>query len=262
MLVGVVAYIFGWFVELLSLFTLVLIHELGHVVTAKLLGWHITKIVIWPFGGVMETSDYYNRPFKEEWFVTIAGPLQHIWLYGLIALLSHVISQPTLITIWYMMNTAILCVNLLPIQPLDGGRLLALVLFRWLSFYRVLIIMVWFSIVLIVGINAILWTSQVYSLHWLILSLFLLLDNWFLWRQRQRFLLKHLLGRYLQETDQEMAVNLLTLPVDQSIDQVVKRFKRFNYHYVYFDNGMMLSESDCLRGLFTRFNKHELKMTE
>ncbi|WP_411953548.1 site-2 protease family protein [Alkalibacillus sp. S2W] len=250
LIVCATSYVFGWFLELLCLLVIVLIHEFGHVLTAKYFGWNVTRVVIWPFGGVMETSDYYNRPLKEEWLVTIAGPLQHIWLYAVIIVLDKLWLNDALSLLLLWMNSVILVFNLIPVLPLDGGRLLLLFLQQYFSFYRTIIMMAIWSIVFLLFLNGILWINQLYSLQLMGISIFLILDNWFLWRQRDRFLLKHLLSRHLRRQVKRDHISILRANTNYSLSNIVKEFKRNHYHYVYIEDEDLLSEDDCLTGLF------------
>lgn len=66
---------------------IVLFHELGHYMMAVSFGWRIKNITLWVFGGVMDTDEHGNRPLYEEALVSIAGPLQHVFIYlGMIIL--------------------------------------------------------------------------------------------------------------------------------------------------------------------------------
>ncbi|MCI4139798.1 stage IV sporulation protein FB, partial [Bacillus vallismortis] len=78
-----------------------------------------------PFGGTVEVEEHGNRPLKEEFAVIIAGPLQHIWLQLAAWTLAEcsVIHQHTF-ELFTFYNLSILFVKLLPIWPLDGGKLL------------------------------------------------------------------------------------------------------------------------------------------
>src|SRR5699024_3982048 len=86
MLFIAIAFLTGTFVELLIIFCIVLFHELGHYSMALLFKWRIQGIVLWIFGGVMETDEYGSRPLYEALLVTIAGPFQEIVLYFILSL--------------------------------------------------------------------------------------------------------------------------------------------------------------------------------
>lgn len=113
------------FKEIIMLFFIVLVHELGHSYMAYRFRWRIKRITLLPFGGMAETEEYGNRPVREEFLVTINGPIQHLWLIGASFLL---LKTPYWTQgdheIFLFHNMAILLFNLLPILPLDGGRLM------------------------------------------------------------------------------------------------------------------------------------------
>src|SRR5690625_7300994 len=83
-----IAFITGTFMELTIILAIVFIHELGHYSMAQLFKWRIRGIMLWIFGGVMDTDEHGNRPRHEEVLVTIAGPFQHIVIYGNVFFLS------------------------------------------------------------------------------------------------------------------------------------------------------------------------------
>ncbi|HEY9578033.1 MAG TPA: site-2 protease family protein, partial [Pseudobacillus sp.] len=134
----------GTFLHLLLAFIIIVIHELGHVVAAHALGWRIKKVVLLPFGGVAEVDEHGNRPLREELIVVLAGPLQHLWLFA-VAWLAHAggILPNSIYEDFWQINAAILLFNLLPVYPLDGGKLLMLtfsIARPFLSAFRLVII--------------------------------------------------------------------------------------------------------------------------
>ncbi|GEB76363.1 site-2 protease family protein [Sporolactobacillus inulinus] len=105
-------------------FVIVLIHELGHALTARLFGWNVLEIELLPFGGVAKIDERETHPFYQECLVLIAGPLQNVWLPLLsYALLNFSFWGMNEHNLFLMQNNALLLFNLLPIWPLDGGRL-------------------------------------------------------------------------------------------------------------------------------------------
>ncbi|MFT8873044.1 MAG: site-2 protease family protein [Sporolactobacillus sp.] len=115
----------GYMWETFSAFFIVLIHEWGHAAAAYAFGWKVVRIELLPFGGVARLDDDEDHPFWQEAAVIIAGPLQHLPLALLALALSHAsfwgVSQQHA---FLQENAALLLFNLLPIWPLDGGRLL------------------------------------------------------------------------------------------------------------------------------------------
>lgn len=131
----------------LALFGCVVLHELGHALTAKVFGIATRDIVLYPIGGVA-TLDREAQP-KAELFIAAAGPLVNFVLVVLLYPLSNftALAEQAIGTQGYFdtSNTAqmeatasalnfwghllianlILGIfNLLPAFPMDGGRIL------------------------------------------------------------------------------------------------------------------------------------------
>lgn len=102
-----------------------LVHEAGHYAAARLLGERIARVELTPFGGVM-TYAPGKSPSKgiRGVCVAAAGPLGNA-----LALLAA--SSPSVQRVlgydgtqaFIMANLAMLCLNLLPVLPLDGGNI-------------------------------------------------------------------------------------------------------------------------------------------
>lgn len=112
-------------------FAVVLIHEFGHAAAAYRFGWTITKIELLPFGGVASIDTGSEHSFRQEFIVLISGPIQHLWIPLLsFLLLPFSFWGDAQHRILLAQNAALLLFNLLPVWPLDGGRLLHLFLER------------------------------------------------------------------------------------------------------------------------------------
>ena len=106
-------------------FFIIIIHELGHLLMARYYKWDFDKIAIYPFGGCTKFDEKINRPMKEELLILLNGPFFQILLFIIIFLLQ----KEGLITfrnytIFKHYHYTLLFFNLLPIYPLDGGRIL------------------------------------------------------------------------------------------------------------------------------------------
>src|SRR5699024_2118395 len=74
----------GTFVQLFLLFAIILIHEVRHYTLTNRNQWPLLSIVVGVFEGVNNTTEATNRPIKEDIIVTVACPLQHIWMFAVI----------------------------------------------------------------------------------------------------------------------------------------------------------------------------------
>jgi stage IV sporulation protein FB len=149
----------GYLWETVIAFSIVLIHECGHAAAARRFGWHVLEIELLPFGGVARIDGGRDVAFVQEFIVIISGPLQHLWLPFLSqAMLALPFWGPAQHQILTSQNMALLLFNLLPVWPLDGGRLLHLFLERLYpyksAYYRVLLFsclgLVLFSIIMLI----------------------------------------------------------------------------------------------------------------
>lgn len=138
------------------LFGIVLIHEFGHCLGARSVGGDAEDILLWPLGGLA----YAHAPMR-PWpqFVTVAcGPLVNVIFCVvsaaiLIATTGHWDVVPInplnmrysrLLTadwqiylhLFYVLNFYLLCFNLLPIYPMDGGQLFFTIIWPFLGINR------------------------------------------------------------------------------------------------------------------------------
>ena len=69
------------FKEFFMVFSLIIIHELGHLTMAVYYKWNLDKISIYPFGGCVKFNEKINKPIKEEFIILISGPLMQIFFF-------------------------------------------------------------------------------------------------------------------------------------------------------------------------------------
>lgn len=106
-------------------------HECAHAFAAAKLGYKLHRIVLMPFGAVID-GDLKGISFKDEIFVALCGPLCNLF------------TAAAFVAIWWLSPTmyaftdtacysslAIALVNLLPAYPLDGGRIFQCALARF-----------------------------------------------------------------------------------------------------------------------------------
>lgn len=108
----------------------VLWHEIGHTKKALQLGYHVEKIYIMAIGGgaLMNLSNIYSKP-KNEVKISIAGPLHSFSLFliflgcAFITVNSFPVLSHSLLFL-AMINFIMSFGNMIPVYPLDGGRVL------------------------------------------------------------------------------------------------------------------------------------------
>lgn len=170
--------------EYLALFAIVTMHEFGHALACRQVGGTANRIVLWPLGGVAYV-DPPPRPGAVLWSI-VAGPLVNV---ALVPLLKGV-GMASQSLGWYagvpdlhyflrsiaIINVSLLLFNMLPIYPLDGGKILWALLWFAVGRARSLLVAVILGFVGIAGfIGLALWEQSA----WLgILAVFGLLNCW------------------------------------------------------------------------------------
>lgn len=121
----------------------ILLHELGHAWGAKVQGVPVSRIVLWGGGGLCYHGG--TRDPKARELIVLMGPLVNLALWAVASLASDRMyvafetappagEMPWEIA-WQLhlfarINLFLFALNLLPVSPLDGGRLLFLFLLR------------------------------------------------------------------------------------------------------------------------------------
>lgn len=89
----------------------IIMHELSHMIMALIVGVDIDEIVLLPFGASAKYSG--NITLIKEFLIAIAGPITTLFF----SILYHN-------NTYTMVNILIFLFNMIPIYPMDGGRIL------------------------------------------------------------------------------------------------------------------------------------------
>lgn len=110
---------------LLFIFVLLSIHESMHILCAHYLGYQTIEVGVYPFGLSARIKDLEYKNSCDEILITLSGLSVHIIMYFFLFFLSdyHIISNSFMLYL-NQINMQILCFNLIPIYPLDGGRII------------------------------------------------------------------------------------------------------------------------------------------
>ncbi len=118
-----------------ALFALVVLHELGHALTARRYGIRTRDITLLPIGGIARLEREAEDPRQELW-IAVAGPAVNYAiaavLFAVLAVIGGSLATPDfragggagLLPRLVWTNLSLATFNLLPAFPLDGGRAL------------------------------------------------------------------------------------------------------------------------------------------
>jgi Zn-dependent protease len=128
------AQLFGWAFGV-GIVLLILVHESGHVVVARVMGLPVTLPIMIPFLGAFVSMKQQPKTVAQESIMAIGGPIlgsvaAGLCYLGYLAMPSTSTGQ--LLRALAYFGFLINLFNLVPVTPLDGGRVLSL-LSKWFN---------------------------------------------------------------------------------------------------------------------------------
>lgn len=194
---------------------------MGHFLMVKLLGGKVDKIYIYPLGGISKFNFDLNISILCEFLILIMGPIFQIFAYYLLMLfLDHYKDMIV------MYHYGILFFNLLPIYPLDGGKLVNLFLSLFVSYRSSLLFSIILSFITVLLIVFIVCGVGNITINFIVMIIFLIYKIVFEYRQIDYLYEKFLLERYLKKYNFKKGI----------IVDEIKKFRRDRHHLVKCDD--------------------------
>ncbi len=131
---------------ILAVFGCVVLHELGHALTARRFGVPTRDITIYPIGGVARLQRIPEEPMTEFW-IAVAGPAVNLVIAAVLAALIPLVGGSfapdtlldpgrNLLATLMWLNLVLVGFNMLPAFPMDGGRVLRALLATRIDYAR------------------------------------------------------------------------------------------------------------------------------
>ena len=221
----------------IGLFLSIVIHELTHSLVARHYGLSIKGITLFIFGGVAQMEDEPPNP-RAEFMIAVVGPFASCFLGLIFFLLFNLgekigwpVSVKGVIDYLSWTNVILALFNLIPAFPLDGGRILRSVLWKWKKDIR------WstnisaqigsgFGLLLIImGVINIIRGNFVGGLWWFLIGLFV--------RSAAQISYRQLLARNLFHTKKVkdlMVKNPVTVPRSISLEEFISDYV-YKHHF-------------------------------
>ena len=216
----------GYFNLYLCFFIVLIVHESGHILFSLIFKWKIKQIIFMPLGLLLKFEDNLNKHLIEEFIISIMG----IFFQLIFILFIH--NNKIIIV-----SNIILLFNIIPVYPLDGSKILNILLNKITNFknsYFLTLIVSFFTIIIILFISII--KLSLIS----IISMLPLLKNIIdLFYERNKLFIKFLLERYLYNFNYKKSITIYS----------INDMKRDYYHYFYINNNKY-SEKEMLNSYF------------
>lgn len=230
----------GYFSNLLVFTSIIIIHELGHFIVAKINKLKVDKIVVYPYGGLVKMNNLINTNINKELLVAASGIIFQLIYYLLVYYLYQKgIVREYIFNLYKTYNYSMLFFNLLPIHPLDGSKILTLLLSKIFPFNKVNKLNIIISIITIVTVFII----NYYNFNYTMILIFgVLLDNIVKYYKNLKYIFnKFLLERYLYK---------ITYKQTKKITKITNMYKD-KYHILKENNGY-ITEKQALMHKFKK----------
>ncbi len=249
--------IFGYFPQVIIIYLITMLHELGHFLAAKAVKAEVKRVCCYPFGITIELKDGYVKNPVSEMIVALAGPFTN----ALIALFAMLCIDDIMLRDFVAVSSAIIgCMNLLPILPLDGGRAVkAFLTIRWgfvKAFnFTVRLSRVFTAILFVLGIMVLIVSRFNFSI--LLICTFLTVNAFAERRSMQIMVMRDVLYSQSKLKDGKMKSAIITVKWSTPARLLLKDFDSYRYFTVTaVDDDLnyrgTLTESQIIDGLVQR----------
>ena len=125
----------GYFSNLIVFTSIIIIHELGHIITGLHFKYKLDKVIIYPYGGMTKFNTIINTNINKDILVAISGVIvQSIYFILITILYTKGYIREYIYNLFTIYNKSILLFNILPIIPLDGSKIINLILSKYLYY--------------------------------------------------------------------------------------------------------------------------------
>jgi len=255
--------VLGLVAQALIVFGLVFLHEMAHLLTAKAYGFRVKGLELFPFGGAATCDDLFEGRKLEESIMALAGPaLNVVLLFAAQALRWQGLWTGQLADDFVRFNFWLAAFNLIPVLPLDGGRVARALFVESFGFVKTTKFLAWAGRwlgVLIALYGVILWGQGQFSegaLTYIILGGFFWLTGGKEIASAHITFLKQLTRKKEDLLKKGlMRSRWVTVHKDTPLVRIVEEFTPDQYAMISLANekmgmGKILTETDVVEGMF------------
>lgn len=235
----------------IAVFACVVLHELGHALTAKHFGIETKRITLLPIGGMASLEHIPESP-KQELLITLAGPFVNaliaLFLYFIIPVSEFMhlnftetfevlmsFSWQNFLFLLFVVNISLIVFNIIPAFPMDGGRILRALLALKINRVKAT------KIATIIGqLIAVLFllTGLLYNPFLVIIALFI-----FVGAYSENQMVQHLALLKGHNVEDAMLINITTFNPEDDLDLVVNKLIYST------ENNFVVVENNVVKGV-------------
>ncbi|NLK72381.1 MAG: hypothetical protein GX285_05135 [Clostridiales bacterium] len=237
-------------VFLISLFS-VFLHESSHYGMAGIFGYKIERMELNIWGGVLDLENYVIKPFHEI-LILIIGPFTNLSIAFIFSIISGYINESFINNIIFV-NTVLVVFNLIPIAPLDGGKIVRLYLTYFIGYGKAIKVTLAFSKIF----AFFLFLAGIYLVQYDILNIticFAAVNIYIASKKESSFTLYRVM-RYMDIADQQkLTSRFVVYKSNEKIKDAIDTFNPSKKRVFTIVNGKgkykgQLSEADIIKGI-------------
>lgn len=233
----------GYFSNLIIFTSIIIIHELGHYLIGLYYNYKVDKITIYPYGGITKFKTLINTNINKDLIISISGPIMQIIYYIIITILyTKGYIREYIYNIFTLYHNNILFFNILPIIPLDGSKIINLILSKYIPYKLSNKLTTLISLITII----ILLITKTFEYNYsFIIILILLMKNIYMYYQNIEYIYnKFILERYLYNIEYQKKKLISN-----------KSYMYKNKTHYFNINNKIIKEKDYLNKIYTKITK-------
>lgn len=263
LVIGILTFFVGVGEIFLCYLVTVLLHEIGHAIVARHLGYQLEQISLLPFGAELSLQNDNFTP-SDEIKIAVAGPLVNLILIIICVSLWWIFPITYYYTDLFVFSNFITFVfNLLPVFPLDGGRVFRAIISKYkdtkttekiVSVTAITLSLLFFGVFIV--------SIFIEPLYYMALVSIFLLTGAFNFNKNAVYK-RRIFSKDLQKNFKKGCnVNIVAVSEDMPLYKLVKFVNTQNYTiFVVYDKSNKLKKvimEKNLDELFTKFDSFEL----
>lgn len=113
----------------------IILHEFTHIFVGNRLGCKLSALELGLTGAKAEITDVEDLLDREKFILYISGPAMNLFL-GVVLYGLYRVNSIHLLEVCYSINFSLCIFNLMPAYPLDGSRILEIILSKYISYIK------------------------------------------------------------------------------------------------------------------------------